>query len=414
MKNINVLHISTADNVGGSGRSAYKVHNGLRKLGFNSKMIVSQKITADPDIDLIGKKGMKIADRLSGLLFDFFSLQYLYFPSSYKLLSHPWFIDADIIQLYNTHGNYFSHTVLPYMARKKKKIVWRLSDMWPVTGHCAYSGDCTLWLTGCKKCPSLGSYPSLKTDTASFLWSLKKKIYNKLDMSIVAPSSWTFEIAGKSPLFENLKKTIIPNGVDINIFKPISKEWTRTILNIPITSKIVLFLAHSIKDNPRKGGDFFIKAVNSLKEGGLDNLGVMLVGYGAEDWGHEIKCNVYRHGLINEDTMLSLIYNSADVIVHPAVLENMPNGIIEAMACGTPAVAFNTGGVSDVVKHMETGILADYGNLDGLTNGIKQILCDDNLRSEMNRKCRELAEKEFSVELQAMRFAQLYREVVGS
>src|SRR4051812_37014641 len=129
---LKVVHISTTDNQGGSGRSAYRIHQGLRELGLQSRMIVGTKVTDDTDVDVISsgltRKLDQYADRFTGRL----SWQYLFYPSSFSLLRHPWIREANIIQFYNTHGGYFSHTVMPLLSRGRK-LVWRLSDMWPMT-----------------------------------------------------------------------------------------------------------------------------------------------------------------------------------------------------------------------------------------------------------------------------------------
>lgn len=410
MSNLSVLHISTADNLGGSGRSAYKIHRGLRKIGIDSKMLVGIQVTSDSNVERISKGWMMVADMIVRTITDKIGLQYIIFPSSLALVSHPWFKSADVIQLYNTHGNYFSHSILPLIS-KRKKIVWRLSDMWPVTGHCAYSGDCDLWLNGCKNCPNPNSYPPINSNSSSLLWKWKKYLYRHSDIHIVTPSSWSRMVAEKSPLFGSFKITNIANGVDTEIFKPLSKKWCRKILNIPIDKTVVLFMAHVIKDNPRKGGEFFINAINKMMEKGKDNLMAMLVGEGAEEWGYELKCPVWRRGLIDCDELLSIVYNSADILLHPAVVENLPNSIIEAMACGIPSVAFDTGGVADVVKHMETGYLATYKAVEALIQGIKLLHDNPDIRLKMSQRCREIAKSEFSVELQTQNFINLYREM---
>lgn len=411
MSNLSVLHISTADNLGGSGRSAYKVHCGLKELGVDSKMLVKIKITSDKDVDFISRRWVKLADRIVSFTTDFLGLQYLHFPSSGKLLRHPWFEKADVIQLYNTHGGYFSHSSLPQIS-KRKKIVWRLSDMWPVTGHCAYAGSCEKWRNGCKECPDLASYPSLSWDSASLLWRWKRYIYRRSKIHIVAPSSWTKEIADQSPLFEGFAKSIIPNGINTNTFKPIPQKWCRAILNIPEDKKVILFLAHVLDDNPRKGSEFFIKAINLLWNSKRNDLMVMLVGKGASNWGSELPYPVWRHDFVAEDELLAIIYNAADVYVHPAVLENMPNSILEAMGCGVPSVAFDSGGVKDVVRHKQTGYLAGFKDAQDLAEGIIWLMESQERRAEISNNCRDLILEDFTVEKQAQAFLNLYKRLI--
>ena len=165
------LHISTTDHHGGSARAAYRIHQGLKGLGIESRMLVGSRSTSEKDIALIASHRLAILDLLSTSLCDRLSLQYLFYPSSFALLRHPWFRETDVVQLYNTHGSYFSHTVLPWLSNAKP-VFWRLSDMWPMTGHCVYALDCTRWKIGCGTCPIPRDYPALRRDTTALLLSL--------------------------------------------------------------------------------------------------------------------------------------------------------------------------------------------------------------------------------------------------
>src|SRR6185503_11005119 len=122
-RNLSVLHISDTDKVGGSGRSAYRIHSGLRRLGVRSRMLVRDKATKDDDVQRVQSAKVRPFDRASYHLFERLSLQYLFYPSSFLLKWHPWFKEADVLQLFNTHDNYFSHTALPLLSRHRP-IVW--------------------------------------------------------------------------------------------------------------------------------------------------------------------------------------------------------------------------------------------------------------------------------------------------
>jgi glycosyltransferase involved in cell wall biosynthesis len=375
-------------------------------------MIVGLKTTANPTVARISPEGMRTADWMAKKITNLLGLQYMFFPSSAALLFHPWFKSADIIQLYNTHGNYFSHSVLPFMSRRKR-IVWRLSDMWPATGHCAYSGDCDRWIVGCYKCPYLDSYPPLAWDSSSWLWRWKKYLYRNTRLHIVAPSFWIKDIAEKSPLLNRFPKTIIVNGVDIEMFRPLSKDEARKALNIPPGKKVILFLAHVVQNNPRKGGDYVIRALNRLMAEGHRDFIAFLVGRGAENWGQELRCPTRRHNLINNDEQLSQVYNCADLLIHPSVVENLPNCIIEAMACGTPAIAFDVGGVKEVILHKENGYLAKYKDDEDLFQGLKWLLNHPSLHAALGEKCRAWVENTFSLKLQTQRFLDLFQELMS-
>jgi glycosyltransferase involved in cell wall biosynthesis len=411
MNSLSILHISTADNVGGSGRSAFKIHRELKECGIDSKMLVSTRVTSDPDIDFIHRRLSKFIDRIASMITDYLGLQYLYIPSSMSLLRHPWFKQSSIVQLYNTHGHYFSHSILPAVSRKKK-IVWRLSDMWPMTGHCAYSGECEKWKTGCRGCPDIEAYPPIRRDSAAFLWKHKKYLYRKSSFHVVAPSSWIKEIADESPLFAGFSKTLIPNGFNTNIFKPLPKEWCRKIMNIPDDKKIILFIVHSFNDNQRKGTEFFLNAIRSLWETRRD-FRILLVGDSVYKWGLDLPCDVLRHDFVKDDELLAMIYNAADLNIHPAVLENMPNSILEAMSCGVPSVAFDTGGVKDAMEHKKTGYLARFKDVDDLVGGMKWLMDVHHMMPQISEDCRRTVLKKFSLKTQNAAFIDLYRQLLG-
>lgn len=406
---LTVLHISTNDNSGGSGRSAYRVHTGLRDLGVRSRMIVGRKITNDNDVLPIAPAGFNAAaDRFFSRAMGKLSWQYLFFPSSFRLLRHPWFREANVIQLYNTHGNYFSHTVLPLLSRRRP-VVWRLSDMWPMTGHCAYSFDCERWRTGCGSCPILSDPPELYRDTTATLWKIKQWSYSHSDLTIVAPSKWIAGLAAESPLLNRFPIHIIPNGLDTTVFAPVPKQAARESLQINPSERVILFSAESLTDR-RKGGAHLQAAITRLAET-EQNITVLMVGQNGSTIDMPASVRTRTTGRIDDDRALARIYSAADVFVLPTLAENLPNVALESMACGTPPVIFDVGGCSDAVRHMETGYLARYADAEDLARGISLLLNDDELRDRLSRRSREVAVAEYGIELQAKRFLNLYNQV---
>jgi len=411
IENISVLHISTADNLGGSGRSAYRIHAGLREAGVKSRMLVGIKSMEDEDIDLIyNKERWRILDQVIGKCTDLFGLQYLFYPSSFKLQHHTWFKEADIVQFYNTHGGYFSHLALPGIS-KRKPIVWRLSDMWPMTGHCAYSYDCERFKFGCGSCPYLSEYPSLRRDMTAFLWKIKNNIYKCSNINIVAPSKWIFDLAKQSPLINRFKISIIPNGLNTQIFKPIKKEIARELLNIDINKKVIFFSAHSIKDH-RKGSIFLKEGISRLSKKNMQNIILLVNGSQCGNCLNNYGFPVKYVNFTNNDTMMAVMYSAADLFILPTLADNLPNGIIESMACGTPVISFNTGGVPEAISHMKTGYIAQYKNVNDLSVGIKMLLENNNLRNQMSINCREIVKERYTKELQAKRYQELYKELL--
>jgi len=408
-----VVHLSTADNEGGSGRAAYRIHSGLRQLGWRSRMLVGRKLTHDPDIEAV--YGDSQATRWSGVLIDMASRQlglaYQWFPWSNRLANHPWFRDADVIQLFNLHGGYFPIGLLPELSRHAP-IVWRLSDMWSMTGHCVYSGNCERWRSGCGKCPQTKGHVALGIDTSALLWKQKAKLYSQCDITVVAPSSWTERLARESPLLSMFPIQRISNGLDTQVFRPIPRSIACEIMQYDPAVRRILFVAHGLDNNLRKGGPKLMEALRLI--GPQANVELVLAGVGGVTWEQAgLPIPVRRAGYITDDRFMAALYSCADLMVVPSAVENLPNTLLEAMACGLPAVALNVGGMADAVKDGLTGYLVEQDDVAGFSTKIMHLLDNIDLRAVMGKAARQLIEREFTSAIQADRFATLYEETIG-
>jgi glycosyltransferase involved in cell wall biosynthesis len=408
-----VVHLSTADNEGGSGRAAYRIHSGLRQLGWQSRMLVGRKGTHDPDVEAV--HGDRLVSKWSGYFIDKatrqLGLAYQWFPWSHRLASHPWFRDADIIQLFNLHGGYFPIGLLPALSRHAP-IVWRLSDMWAMTGHCVYSGECSRWKSGCGKCPVPQDYVELGIDTSALLWRQKARLYAKCDITVVAPSSWTERLARESPLLGQFPVHRIPNGLDTGTFRPIPRAAACEIMRCDPGIQRILFVAHGLDHNPRKGGAALMEALRLM--GPQPGVELLLAGVGGLTWDQAgLPIPVRRAGYISDDRLMAALYSCADIMVVPSAVENLPNTLLEAMACGLPAIALDAGGMADAVQDGVTGYLVGQDDVGGFSARIEQLLNDNNLRAGMGIKARQLIEREFTSSIQADRFAAMYNAVVA-
>jgi glycosyltransferase involved in cell wall biosynthesis len=308
------------------------------------------------------------------------------------------------VQLFNLHGSYFSHTALPFLTRRRP-AVWRLSDMWAFTGHVAYSYECERWRTGCGSCPYVHEYPPLPRDTSAFLWRWKRRVYSRSRLTIVAPSHWLRRLASESPLLSRFDVRHIPNGVDLETFRPLDRAAARGELGLDPDRRIVLFSAPDLDDR-RKGGAVLMAALDRL--GDLD-FELVVAGASAK----QLPRTARALGKLDEQK-LAKAYAAADVFVLPTLAENLPNAVLESMASGTPVVAFDVGGVPDAVRHEETGLLAPVGDGEGLAAAIRRLLTDDDLRTRLGSTAREVTEREYPAELEARRFADLYAELLDA
>lgn len=404
------MHFSTADVSGGSARSAYRIHEGLRARGHRSHMLVGFRFSQDADVARVAEsKMLHFADRCVSKLGAYAGYQYTFVPSSLRTARHPWLREADVIQLFNTHGGYFAQGLLPRLARHAP-LVWRLSDMWPLTGHCAYPGDCTRWLQGCGRCPDLQTYPAIGIDRTESLFRLKRKLYANLPLTIVAPSSWMENQARRSPLFADLPIRRIPNGVDGNVYAPQSRRDARLRFGIPETARVILFAAHILDANPRKGGDVLRQALAEL--GPQADWTLALLGEGGASWPGSVPIPVHLLGFQSDSAAIARCYAAADVVVIPSVLENMPNTLIESLACARAVVASDCGGMRDGVLHGATGLLTPVGDVHELARALKELLAADEWCGQMEHAARALFDREFSAQREIERMENLYVEVV--
>ena len=363
-------------------------------------MLVGRKVTADADIRRIKRNdAWRAADRICGEVLDRLDLQYAFYPSSFGVARDPWFRGADVVQLHNLHGSYFSYTALPVLSRRRP-IVWLLQDQWAYTGHVAYALDCERWRHGCGSCPYLGEYPRLARDTTALLWRLKRAVYRRSRLEIIVPSRWMLELARSSPLLARFPMHRIPHGVETDVFRPQPRDEARRRFGLPPDRPVVLFSASDLNE-PRKGLHLLVEALRRMDDPPL----LALAGAGKVP--QEVETAWL--GAIADDALLAQAYSAADVLAVPTIADALTQTAIESIACGTPCVAFDRGGVTDVVQQGITGIQVRFGSVDDLADGLAAAL---RQRLDFAPRCREVAEREFSVELQVRRYVALYEQVL--
>lgn len=407
---MNIVHISTSDSIGGSAQSAQRIHSGLQKYGYNSSMIVRDKISNSPSVFPVATNAfLRRSDYYADKILSTLGLQYLVVPSNLFLFGKSVIQNADIFQLYNIHGGYFSINNLLKLS-SIGKIVWRLSDLWPITGHCAYPPNCDKYSFGCHQCPSLSAYPAIKIDTAHILWKHKKSIYERLKMHIVAPSKWALKASSHSYLFKSFQHHYIPNGINQNVFHPLDRSKARSLLSITDNRIAILFIAHVAFNNPRKGTDVLLKALQML--GSRYEYSLFVAGEQSEEWNKLLQVPVQHFSYTTDQSKLALIYNAADIVCIPSAADNLPNTVLEAMACAKPVIASNTGGIVDAVIDCHTGILFDANSPSSLANKISILLANKNLMRIYGRNGLAMINNTYSAFAEVSAFAKLYSEIV--
>ena len=402
-----VLHINQSDISGGAAIAGYRLHQGLLAEGIDSRMLVGTMKTVSDRIASVPRKP-RFENQLNRFT-RYSGLNYINLFSSFNIPNHKFYQDADILNFHNLHTGYFNYLAIPTLT-KTKPAVFTLHDMWSFTGHCAYSYDCDRWEIGCGKCPYLETYPAIYRDSTSLEWKLKNWVYSKSNLTIITLSNWLTE-QSKTSMLNRFPIYHIPNGIDTNAYQPLDRQLCKAVLDIPSNKRVLLFGADSLKDQ-RKGGDLLLKTLQQLPQFLKSETVLLTFGNGSETITSELGMRTINLGYINSDRLKSIAYAAADLFVFPTRADNLPLVLQESMACGTPMVSFDIGGVPDLVRHMVTGYLAKPEDAKDFCKGIVMLLEDEQLRQTMSANCRTIALAEYSLELQAKRYIEIYKKIL--
>ncbi|CAH1211455.1 D-inositol-3-phosphate glycosyltransferase [Paenibacillus allorhizoplanae] len=313
-------------------------------------------------------------------------------------------LDPDIIHLHNIHGYYINVELLfDYLKEANKPVVWTLHDCWAFTGHCAYFDfvSCNKWESGCFDCPEKKSYPtSFYIDNSKDNFLKKKNIFTGVkNLTVVTPSKWLAETAKKSFLSE-YTITVINNGIDLDIFKPVSNDF-RTRYNLK--DKFIILGIASIWDR-RKGLEHFMEISKKIS---LDEV-IVLVGLSKKQI-KGLPNNILSISKTNNAKELAEIYSASDIFVNPTMEDNFPSTNLEAMACGLPVVTFNTGGSAECVDE-ECGISVSRGDINELLNAIKVI--KEKTKASYTQKCQEKARRFYNKDIKFNEYINIYRNSI--
>jgi glycosyltransferase involved in cell wall biosynthesis len=331
--------------------------------------------------------------------------------SSFSIYKHPFFQWADIISYHSIHSGYFNYLALPKLTYKKPSVI-TLQDMWCITGHCATSYDCQKWKTGCGKCPYLDTYPQIKYDNTKLEWKFKKWAYSHSALSVVTPSRWLAECV-KQSIMNHLPVHHIPYGIDTGILTPRDKISCRKILGIPSDKKILLYTAFDVT-NKMKGSDIVMDVINRIPIKIRKNICLLLMGQNAEQIIPKLDVECFDMGFVTSDLTKSIIYSTADVLLYPTRADNLPFVVLESMSCGTPVVSFRIGGVPELVRPSITGLLAAPFNKEEIMSNVMELLENDSARNTMSINCRNIIKSEYTLELQAERYKNLYCSILNT
>lgn len=468
---LDILQVSTADVLGGAERVAYDLCRMYHDLGHHSYLAVGRRHTEDARVLHIRhdaaagpwrrvwwKLHARLATRYSPLVFrgaarpegrgsslPLLALRHalracqalaeprgwmdarrgienLHFPGTWRLLDLPPH-RPDILHCHNLHGGYFDLRALPALSREVP-VVLTLHDAWLFAGHCAHAFECTRWMSGCGQCPDLSIYPAVRCDATAENWRRKADIFARCRLHVAAPSRWLLERAHQSLLGPAIAGSrVIPNGVDLAIFKPGDRAEARAALGLPHDADILLFAAYGGTKNPFKDGPALEEAVARIG-GHARSRSTVFISLGEVGPSRRVGHAELRRAAHQADPrVVAEYYRAADLYIHAARADTFPTSIIEAMACGTPVVATAVGGIVEQVSsldgawgdaiHAVDGILVPPGSGEALARASLTLLDRPVLRRELSWNAAERARRQFDLTRQAAAYLAWYDEILG-
>lgn len=445
-----ILQVGTYDSGGGAEAVAWQLMEEYRRRGHRATMAVGEKRGTDPDIFSISEGGEhgkwetlchELAKRLLPLegkvrgvwrfrralhtwlaspkrWHDVYGgKEYFHFPNTRHLLDSRQ-ERPEILHCHNLHGGwlsrggYFDLRALPWLSRQVPTVL-TLHDTWLLSGHCAYTLGCERWRFGCGECPDLTVYPAISRDATAFNWRRKQALYARSSLYVSTPSRWLMAQVDQSMLAPAIAEArVIPNGVDLTVFRPGSRDEARTCVQLPHDANVLLFVANAAKSNRFKDFPTVYEAAR-LVAARAPTKRIMLIVVGERAGSEAFENGEVRFIPFEQDRrVIACYYQAADVHVHAAKSDTFPNTIIEARACGTPTVATAVDGIPEQVEEGRTGFLVPAGDAGAMATRIVQLLMNDALRAQMGAAAAETASRLFDLRVQAATYLDWYQEII--
>ncbi|MCA9138450.1 MAG: glycosyltransferase, partial [Planctomycetales bacterium] len=286
--------------------------------------------------------------------------------------------------------------------------VWTLHDMNALTGGCHFSGGCQRFRLGCGNCPQIKQ--SHQNDMSFRSFETKRNSLQEVNLHVVAPSRWLLGLAQSSPMFSAARSfTRIPYGMPTESLYPVDTAFARETLGIATNAFLLGFGAMNL-DSRRKGAAELLRALRSV---GYDrNVKCLVFGAGNLATDSEDLPEMIHVGRVDDERTRRMVYSAADAFVLPSTEDNLPLTGLEAMACGTPVIGFDAGGIPDYVIPGETGLLAENGNSAQLGERLLFAATNPEQMKSMGAKARDLIVNQFEANGQALAYLDLYHKLL--
>lgn len=416
-----VLIVNTSENTGGAAVAANRLKEALNNNGIKAKMLVRDKESDDITVAQLNKSWHQKWDFLWERFVIYMRLHFkrdnLFLidiaNAGTDITKTREFKEADVIHLSWINQGMLSLKGIRKILESNKPVVWTMHDLWPASSICHYARNCRNYEKQCGNCPLLPGNGS-SNDLSARIWRKKRKILERNSILFVTCSRWLADKAKKSGLLSGQKVISIPNPIDSRAFTKENREEARLYAGLPEGKKLILFVSQRVTDK-RKGMDYFITAINKMVEAHpemKDNCGIAILGGKAEELADKLPLPSYPLGYVSEEKKIASIYNSVDLFVLPSLEDNLPNTIMEAMACGVPCVGFNTGGIPEMIDHLKNGYVAEYKSSDDLARGIHWALSEADHQSLSNEAMKKVNQC-YSQYAVAMKYIEAYNQAMA-
>jgi glycosyltransferase involved in cell wall biosynthesis len=413
---LKILFISESDFQGGAARAAFRLYKGIQDAGIKCQMLVQNKLSDEDSV--IGPE-TNIKKTLCLIRTPLDHSPKLLYPNRKKTVFHNQWLPGNWIRkisqfkpdIVHLHWICRGFLDLQTIRRIDSPIVWTLHDLWPFTGGCHYPSDCERFRLECGCCPQLRSRRTW--DLSHWNWKHKNHCYRRLKISLIAPSRWISKCSASSSLMKQANVRVIPNGIDTEIYKPVSKKYARKILGLPGNAKLILFASSGDISDRRKGLSFLEPSLELCKKLPISDT-IQLVSFGGpqKNTSHLFGFPIHWLGKLYDDISIALVYNACDLLLCTSKADNLPNTIMESLACGTPCVSFDVGGINDMIIHQANGYLARAFEINDLVMGIHWTLENPERWQKLSNSARIDTEKKFKLETVSQSHLNFYKQVI--
>lgn len=320
------------------------------------------------------------------------------------LSGNPSVKEADIIHLHWINQGFLSLKDIEALVKLNKPIVWTMHDMWPCTGICHHARDCEKFQTGCESCFFLKSKGK---DLSTSVFDKKLSLYKDANITFVGCSRWLSGRAKKSYLLQDKTVLSIPNPIDTEVYHPMGQGTARELLGLPSGKKLLLFGALNVTDK-RKGIDYLIAALRKIEK---PDVGLVVFGQVKDDIRGLFPVPIHSMGYLSDESKIVALYNAVDIFITSSLEENLPNTIMESMACGTPCVGFEIGGIPEMIDHKINGYVTNYKDANDLANGIQWVL-EHGDRQALSDACVKKVQGNYTEKVVAKQYMALYKKLL--